>query len=118
MLAFLKAGGFATWFILLFGLITLFASASYARTPSDKLYRLCRSLSACTVFASLSGLCSALAAVMFYVPANPAWANSPKIHLIIMQGLGESLSCPILGFSILCICWLVISVGTRRQTYD
>ena len=57
---------------------------------------------------------SGFAAVGSKVPAHPEWANSPKIHLIVMEGISESLAGGILGFCLLSLTWMVMAVGHRR----
>jgi hypothetical protein len=116
MLDFMRAGGYATWVVLLLGLIALVAAATFLWRPNDKKIGFVRAMSAATVFASVGGVLSGIAAVMYHVPANPEWAESPKIHLIIMEGLGESMSSGILGFSILMVVWLMMAFGFRRRS--
>ncbi len=48
-------------------------------------------------------------------PSRPEWANSPKVHLIILEGFGESMSPGILGFSLLALVALECAVGMRRS---
>jgi hypothetical protein len=115
MLEFFKAGGFAMFFILLFGGLTVAASVVLIIKPAERLVAMIRALSISTVFMSLAGLTAGLAMVMSTIPQTPEWANDPKVHLIVMAGIGESLSNPILGFSLLAIAWLMTAVGVRRM---
>jgi hypothetical protein len=116
MLDFMLAGGYATWLILLFGLITLVMSGIYLWKPNEKRYAFIRAMSKATLYTTLGGLCAGFAAVMYHVPSNPQWAHSPDLHLIVMEGLGEAFSSPILGFSILGVCWLITAFGERRRS--
>jgi hypothetical protein len=75
---------------------------------------LVRGLTWATVFAMLTAVSSNVAAVMFKVPNHPEWSHSPDIHLIVMTGLGESLTPAIVGSAFLTITWIVTSVGMRR----
>jgi hypothetical protein len=52
---------------------------------------------------------------MSKVPANPEWAKGPDLPLVVMIGIGESLTPAILGFSVLAIAWLVGAFGQRRM---
>lgn len=116
MLEFMRAGGFGMWIILLFGLITVGTAGLFAWHPNERRYVFFEAMTKATLYASLTGLCAGFAAVMYHIPASPEWANSPKIHLIIMEGLGEAFSNPILGFAFLGVGWLITAFGERRRT--
>ncbi len=60
------------------------------------------------------GFCSNLATVCLTVPEHPQWANDPKVGLIVLQGLGESLAPLVLGCGLLAAAWLLAAVGGRR----
>ena len=113
---FMRAGGVPMWIVLLFGLITLVVAGLFIWRPDQRRLGVLRGLSAATIFAILSGICSCLAAVMHNVTSNPKFANSPDIHLFVMIGLGESLAPAILGFTILALAWLMMGLGQRRLT--
>jgi hypothetical protein len=112
MIEFFRAGGFPMIFVLLFGALALAAAVRFALRPDALLVDAVRALSAATLLSVGSGTFSDIAAVCSKVPAR--WAHHPKIHLIVMQGIGESMSPGILGFSLLSVAWLVTAVGHRR----
>lgn len=114
MMEFMRAGGFSIWIVLIFGLITLGVAGLFLWRPNNRRLAVIRGLSVATCFAVLSGLSANLAAVGFKVPQNPEWAKSPDIHLIVMTGIGESLTVAILGFTILALAWLMAALGQRR----
>jgi len=111
---FMRAGGVPIWIVLVFGLVALLTAVLFAWRPSERRAAILRSLSTATVFAILSGFVSCIAAVMFKVPQHPEWAKSPDRTLIVMTGIGESLTPAILGFTMLSLVWLLAAVGNRR----
>ena len=115
MMEFFRAGGYSMFLVLLFGVLALGTAAFYAWRPQERYVGMVRALSAATVFAILSGIAANVAAVMSQVPANPEWAQSPDVHLIVMTGLGESCAPAIMGFTLLALAWLVTAAGVRRM---
>jgi hypothetical protein len=113
-LYFMGEGGWGMWFVLSFGLITLGAAVGFALRPHALRSDTVRSFSRSTTFAIISVVSLDLAAVGSRVPANPEWANSPHIHLIVMEGISESLAPAILGFTLLSLVWMIVAVGQRR----
>jgi hypothetical protein len=115
---FMLGGGLSIWFVLLFASFTLAAAIGFARRPEARRADAVRSFSAATAFSIASGVCLNLAAVGSKVPANPQWANSPRLHLIVMEGIAESLAPAILGFMLLSLAWTVMAVGYRRLSRE
>ncbi|MBM4321286.1 MAG: hypothetical protein FJ125_15400 [Deltaproteobacteria bacterium] len=97
-----------------FGLVALVAAALFVWRPDVRKVETVRALERAVLFSTLSGLVSALAAVGYKVPANPEWARSPDMPLIVMTGIAESMSAPILGFTVLSLVALLVAVGHRR----
>src|SRR5687767_4885219 len=114
---FMREGGWSMWVVLLFGLITLVASGLFAFRPDERKIGFIRAMSAATLFSILSGVASCIAAVMHHVPQHPEWSKSPDIHLIVMQGIGESMAPAVLGFTLLSLVWLVAAMGVRRLAH-
>jgi hypothetical protein len=48
------------------------------------------------------------------VASTPEWANSPQVHLIVMEGIAESLAPAILGLMLLSLAWIIMAAGQRR----
>jgi len=115
MFNFIRAGGFAMLPILVLGIATLIVAGSCAFRPSERKLGLIRPLSVALVFMSLAGTCAGIAATMKYVTRLPQLAESPKLPLIVMTGIGESISSLILGLGILSVVWILAAFGLRRQ---
>ncbi len=115
MIEFFKMGGFPMWFVLAFGGLTLAAAVSFARRPMERQVGMIRGMSIATVFVILSAMAVAMMTVATRVPLNEAWANDPKVWLIVLTGFGESLTPAVLGFSFLAMAWLVTALGVRRM---
>jgi hypothetical protein len=114
MLEFFRAGGWVMFVVLLFGGLSLAAAIRFARTPRTETVGAVRALSTATIFAVIGGVAADLATVFTKVPNHPEWSQSPQVGLIVLTGLGESLTPAILGFAFLAVAWLVTAVGARR----
>ena len=116
MLDFMKAGGFAMWPLLILGFATLAVAGSFAWRPSERKLGLIRPLSVATIFMSLAGTFAGIAATMTHFSSLPQFSESPKLPLVVMAGIGESMSAMILGFGLLAVVWILTAFGLRRQT--
>lgn len=114
MLEFMRAGGYAMWIILLFGGIAMTASVIFALRPDESRLGFIRGMSTATVFATLSGVASGLAATFHRTASTEEWHQYPDIVLAPMIGISESLANAILGFSMLGIVWFIVAIGLRR----
>ncbi len=115
MYEFLRMGGVPMIFVLLFGGLTMAAAIAFARRPMERMVGMIRGMSIATVFVVLSAVTSGLVKVATGIPHTPEWANHPQLHLIVMAGIGESLTAAIVGFSFLAMAWLVTALGVRRM---
>ena len=111
----IRDGGAPMWAILFFGLIDLGAALRYAYRPARARLPPIVALSLAVLFSTACGVMADIAAVGSHVTARPEWANSPKIHLLLLQGLAESMAPGILGFSVLSLVALLCAVGLRRD---
>jgi len=111
---FFLGGGWGMFFVLAFALVTLAQAVGFALRPDPGRRAALGALSRATTFCSIGTVCLNLAAVGSRVPANPEWAQSPTIHLIIMEGIAESLAPAIMGFAFLALVWTLAAVGQRR----
>lgn len=114
MLEMFKEGGWSMFFVVAFGAMAFVAAVVFAARPDPRRVEVVRSLTRATVFSIAAGIVADIAAVGHNVPANPEWANSPKIHLVLLQGIAESMAPGVLGFTLLSLVWLVMAVGHRR----
>jgi hypothetical protein len=111
---FMLGGGLSIWFVLLFASITIAAAIGFLRRPEPRRGESVRSFSRATLFSIGSGVCLNLAAVGSRVASTPEWANSPQVHLIVMEGIAESLAPAILGLMLLSLAWTILAAGQRR----
>ncbi|MBI2378039.1 MAG: hypothetical protein HYV07_28820 [Deltaproteobacteria bacterium] len=114
MLEFFQAGGAPMFVLLALGVVALVAAGRFAHRPSREALGPIDALRRALIYASIAGLASDLMAVFTQVPAHPEWSKSPELHLIVMQGLGESMSPVVFGFTILNVMYVLVAVGERR----
>jgi hypothetical protein len=111
-------GGFPIWFVLAFGFIAFGSAVLFAWQPQRRGLRLIIGMSLATLFSILSAIAADLATVGHSV--NVGWqkymtdGGHDMVTRIINQGIAESLSPGIIGFTLLSLTWLVASVGLRR----
>ncbi len=108
------AGGTPVLFVIAFGLIGVATAARYAWAPGDGRIGHVVGLATAVVLASIAGFAADLMAVSVNVTGNPEWASSPELPLIVLAGVGESMSPLILGFSLVAVTALLTAVGLRR----
>lgn len=114
MMDFMRAGGYATWSVLFFGVITLVAAAMFAYRPEEGRLGFVRSMTWATVFITLGGVAAGVATTFHKVATIPEWHEGLDIALVPMMGISESLSSAILGFSMLGMAWFITAIGIRR----
>jgi hypothetical protein len=113
MLELFRAGGFGMWVLLGLGVFTLVTSALFARSPDERRYALLRALSVATALSAVTALATNVIAVMYTVARN-APRFEGRVALVVMEGLGESLTPIVLGGAILTVVWFVAAFGVRR----
>jgi hypothetical protein len=111
---FMVEGGWAMWFVLAIGLITVGAAAGVARKPGRASQHSVRSFSRATSCMVVSAVSLDLATVGSKVAHIPALAHDANVHLIVLEGISESLAPAILGFTLLSFAWIVMAIGQRR----
>ena len=114
MIAFFLSGGVPMVFILLFGVAALGVAVRFAMRPRRADISPVGWLCGAIVASMVAGTCADIAAVCTHVPANPEWAHSPDLALILLTGLGESMSPGILGGAFLSLVCLAMAMGSRR----
>ena len=114
MISMLFSAFFHVGIILLFSLVTLGISISYAVAPGERKLGMVRPMSAATLFSILSAICAGLGAC-FLSASDNANAVSSELSARLFAGLAEAMVPAIFGFTVLAVCWLLVSVGLRRQ---
>lgn len=107
-----RSGGFPMFFIVAFGMTALITAFSYAMRPSLERERFVRWMGLATIASVICGTAADLAAVAHYVQTHAL--EGSRMAAIVIEGLGESMSPAIFGFSILSLAAAMIAVGKRR----
>lgn len=115
MLNLLVEGGFPMWFLLAFGLATLWFAVRFARAPSRRLLKTTLALASATGFTVLTTLCTDLAMVGHHAPEYLKAHPEMSLHEVVLQGIAESLSPGILGFTMLSLAALILAYGFQRE---
>ena len=108
------AGGWVMFFLLAVGVLALVWAAAFAARPDPTQFDRITCLSRAVAWGVVAGVATDLAAVGTKIPANPKWAHSPDLPLLVLQGVGESMSPAILGGAILSVVALLTAVGHAR----
>ena len=108
-------GGYPMWFLLVAALAALAAAANFAVRPSARRLALTRSLGATTFASILTGTAADIAAVGHHAPEYLGRHPGETMASVALQGLGESMSPAILGFSCIAIVCVLISLGIHRS---
>ena len=114
MLQFFREGGVAMLPILVLGVAGLVAGTRFLVRPERGRSGFFAWLAAAQLAATMVGFVAALGAVFTNVPANPEWAHSPDLPLIVMTGLAESTRPGTLGLGLLTVMCVLVAVGQRR----
>jgi peptidoglycan biosynthesis protein MviN/MurJ (putative lipid II flippase) len=108
-------GGFPMFFLLAFGLAALFFAVRYARSPTPAAVRCTVALGVATFFATLTAIAADLAAIGHHAPAYLKTHPEMSIGEVVLQGVGESMSPAILGFTVLSLTALIATLGAYRE---
>jgi hypothetical protein len=114
MVNLIRDGGAPMWAILFFGVLDFAAALRFAYRPVRAHLPAIAALGLAVLFSIACGMMADIAAVGSHVARSPQWANHPQIHLVLLQGLAESMAPGILGFSALSLVALLCAVGLRR----
>jgi hypothetical protein len=118
MLTLLTEGGFPMWFLLAFGLATLIFAACFARAPLRRTLRITLALAGATAFTTLTSICTDLAAVGHKLPEYVTKHPDTTLAEALLQGIAESLSPGILGFTMLSLTALIVALGFHREVLE
>lgn len=107
-------GGFPMWVIMVFGLLGVVNAGRFAWAPSPGRIGYLVAIGLAVLFAGIGGTATDIMTVCFHIPQNDEWAHSPDLHLILLQGLGESLSPIIFASGLLMAQAILAGLGLRR----
>lgn len=107
-------GGFPMFVILVFGLVGAVNAARYAWAPGPGRLPYLIALAVVIAIAGGTGFATDLMTVCTQVPNNEALAQDPQVWLIVLQGLGESLSPVVFAGGFLLAHGLLVALGLRR----
>ena len=107
-----RAGGFPMFFVVAFGLTALITAFSYAMRPAPEREKFVRWMGLATIASVICGTAADLATVAHYVASHSL--EGARMSAIVIEGIGESMSPAIFGFSILSMAAAMIAVGKRR----
>lgn len=111
-------GGVPMWFLLIFGLATMIFSARFAYAPVRRTLRTTFALGGATLLTIFTGICTDLATVGHQVPAYLKAHPEMPLSDIILQGIAESLSPGVMGFSMLSLSALIVALGFHREAAE
>ncbi len=108
-------------FIVIFGLAGLLASFYFALRAERRTLGFVKTIAAAVLFATLSATCADVGATLYnvsdvYDKGEPYTFRGHPVNpsAMVIQGLAESTSPGILGFSFLAITAMLAAVGRRR----
>ncbi len=112
-MGFIRAGGFNMFFLLAFGVVTIWTAVQFARNADPHRLSILRALTWATILSAATGFVSGLAATCKYVVNDPEALADPLPYLL--QGFSESCANLLLGSGILVITWSLVAFGVRRM---
>jgi hypothetical protein len=115
MLTLFEEGGFPMWFLLGFSVLTLLSSARFAARPDSARLRLASALGVATLFTTLTAICADLAQVGHQIPGYMARHRELQLSSVLLQGIAESMSPAIVGFTVVSLAALVLALGFYRE---
>jgi hypothetical protein len=101
----------------LFGALSLLVGGVFALRPDQRLLPVIGALALSVLCSIAAATMADLAAVGVKIPTHPEWLQSQTLPLLVLQGVAESMSAGILGFSMLALLSLQCAVGLRRLAY-
>ena len=103
------------WFLLGFSVLTLLSSARFAARPDSARLRLASALGVATLFTTLTAICADLAQVGHQIPGYMARHRELQLSSVLLQGIAESMSPAIVGFTVVSLAALVLALGFYRE---
>jgi hypothetical protein len=113
MIQFIQDGGPPAILLLLFGTILNVFAVLFLRQPALARLRFVKGLSMATTWTIIGGAASCVRVVLRACAQLPDDQRA-DLPLILMMGLGESLTIVIMGAVFLTIAWFITAIGMRR----
>lgn len=104
-----------TLVILVLGLVCVGVSVSFLIKPSEVKLGFIRPLSIATTYASIVGVVTGLALVLSRIAWELQDGEKAVNSAQFLGGIGEALDPSIIGFSLLTVAWLAVSLGMRKH---
>lgn len=104
-----------TLVILVLGLVCVGVSVSFLIKPSEVKLGFIRPLSIATTYASIVGVVTGLAMVLSRISWELQGVGKAFNSTQFLTGISEALIPSIIGFSLLTIAWLAVSLGMRKH---
>ena len=100
-------------FLLAVGIATLGMAISIAVRPTERKVLAFRPMSVATVSAIAAAMAAGFATSLANAAGRPA---GPEHAAPLMAGFAEAMAAPLVGFALLAVSWLLVSICVRRQT--
>ncbi len=113
-LQFFMNGGFPMFVILVFGLVGAVSAARYAWAPGPGRLSYLGALAVVIGLAGATGFATDLMAVCTQVPNHPEWTEGSSLGMVLVEGLGESLSPVVFAGGFLLAHGLLVALGLKR----
>lgn len=102
------------WFLAVIGAVAVLAAASFVHRPDPAKLPRIEALSRAIAWGVVTGVAADLAAVGTHIPGTPEWAHSPDLALLVLQGVGESMSPALFGGALSSVVALLTAAGHAR----
>ena len=102
-------------FLLAVGVATLGMAISIAVRPTERKVLAFRPMSSATVSAIAAAMAAGLATSLTNAAGSPSGLAGQEAITRLLAGLAEAMVPPLLGFALLSVSWLLVSIGVRRQ---
>lgn len=106
-------------FAVLVGLVTFATAVYFSFRPMERTLSVLRPLCAATAFSSLAafflGIANGLSGLSRALEHAADAAATAQVWRMFLRGLAEAPAALILSFAILCVCYILMAVGLRRQ---
>jgi hypothetical protein len=108
-------GGAPMWFLLAFGIGMLILAVRFAIAPTAWALRAALGLASATFFTTVTGVCADFAAVGHNGPRFLKEHPGMELVEMLLQGMAESMSPAILGFTMLSLGAMIVTFGFYRE---